>query len=285
MLTLGPVYPYYISIMLKHLAMLFVALCVAQASVPIPGKTANYPTAASSNIESQGQGHEAPAAPSLAVANAAQPPTPQGDSGEKGESDTGKAISVREFPPVSVTKDWADWGVWVFSGLLVVVGILQVWLLRGTLLAIQKQGSFAERTLKNSERANVLLEGASIELSPSGKFDGDSRVVLKCKNFGRTRASEVCFGLRMTVSGNNLRIHQVPSMVLGAGQEQLVAFQRFIEFMDKKTFDGIVAGQVTLRFVATICYQDIFGDRYTTIEAGVFDSGTFRFRAEQKVAG
>jgi hypothetical protein len=34
-------------------------------------------------------------------------------------------LTVREIPAVTVRKDWVDWGVWVFSALLVVVGFLQ----------------------------------------------------------------------------------------------------------------------------------------------------------------
>jgi len=43
------------------------------------------------------------------------------------------SISVSKlFPPLTVVtkRDWADWGYWVFGGLLVIVGFLQVWLLR-----------------------------------------------------------------------------------------------------------------------------------------------------------
>jgi hypothetical protein len=48
-------------------------------------------------------------------------------------------VGISKLPPVSVTKDWADWGVWVFSLLLVAVGLLQVLLLWRTLGAIQRQ--------------------------------------------------------------------------------------------------------------------------------------------------
>jgi hypothetical protein len=39
--------------------------------------------------------------------------------------DSQQAVRIRELPPVSILKDWADWGIWVFTGLLVGVGFLQ----------------------------------------------------------------------------------------------------------------------------------------------------------------
>ena len=53
-----------------------------------------------------------------------------------------QSVSISKLPTVTVAapkRDLADWGYWAFSGLLVIVGFLQVLLLWRTLRAIQRQ--------------------------------------------------------------------------------------------------------------------------------------------------
>ena len=75
------------------------------------------------------------------------------NSPEKSQEDIEHSVSISKIPPVSVTRDWADWGVWVFSGLLVIVGFLQVWLLYETLAAIQRQGLSMRRQTTHFRRS------------------------------------------------------------------------------------------------------------------------------------
>jgi hypothetical protein len=59
-----------------------------------------------------------------------------------------RTVNIGKIPPVTVSptkRDWVDWGYWVFSGLLVVVGGLQVWLLWRTLGAINIQADLMEQ--------------------------------------------------------------------------------------------------------------------------------------------
>jgi hypothetical protein len=60
---------------------------------------------------------------------------------EKADEDAQHSIIVRELPPVSITKDWGDWGVWAFSLLLAMVGLLQIVLLFRTWKTIERQAN------------------------------------------------------------------------------------------------------------------------------------------------
>jgi hypothetical protein len=64
-------------------------------------------------------------------------------------------IEITKFPAVSISRDWIDWGFWVFSGLLVVVGSLQVWLLWRTLGAISRQADSLEQQVKESRESTA----------------------------------------------------------------------------------------------------------------------------------
>jgi hypothetical protein len=91
---------------------LAVLLTVMQASPPVPRKATDNSTQATAQIKSNGT-----------------------DGNQQ-------SVSISKLPTVTVAapkRDLADWGYWAFSGLLVIVGFLQVLLLWRTLRAIQRQ--------------------------------------------------------------------------------------------------------------------------------------------------
>jgi hypothetical protein len=137
--------------MLKRLAILGLLLTVMQAPAPIPGQAANNPAGGSHDVQKQdgkSQSNAKPA-PSTLQESGARPAHPDTDNpATKNASDS---VSIREFPTVSIGKDWADWSYWGFGGILVVVGSLQVLLLRGTLRAVEIQGRHMERQTKALE--------------------------------------------------------------------------------------------------------------------------------------
>lgn len=96
---------------------------------------------------------------------------------------------------MSVSRDWADWGVWVFSLLLVVVGGLQVWFLYRTLGAIKRQadlmdqqGEFATKQLGLTQRP--WIHPAVSLISPLNCNDSGASITLKIvlENVGNTPA-------------------------------------------------------------------------------------------------
>ena len=228
---------------------------------------------------------------------------------KKSNENTDQSVRIRELPPVSVTRDWGDRAYLFFSLLLLLVGALQVALLWRTLSAIktqadqmklqtntaiessrtaQRSAEFAQLAVTNSERADILLEYVGIIPSATKQFDGDARIVLRMKNFGRTRANDVQFGAEIIIP--NMRTIKptdppIPPMVLGPGQERSISFQKFNEVLTETMFNEICRGQTPLRFVAWATYGDVFGNLYLTRDSGIFDHRTLHFRIEQNIAG
>ncbi len=91
----------------------------------------------------------------------AQAPRKPADNSQQHTEDAQHTVGISKLPPVSVTKDWADWGVWVFSGLLVVVGFLQVWLLWGTLRAIRRQADIMDLQAKKLDESVAVADKAA----------------------------------------------------------------------------------------------------------------------------
>jgi len=133
---------------------------IASRSAKVDGANLHYLTV----------GHGAPT-PTVTKTNSSGPT--KTDSSEQHPEDAQHTVGIRKLPPVSVTKDWADWGVWFFSGLLVIVGFLQVWLLRGTLRSIQHQTLLMERQI-NKERARIRIELKSLKLEQPGPGEAET---------------------------------------------------------------------------------------------------------------
>jgi hypothetical protein len=127
--------------MLKRLAILAVILAVAQAPVPIPGQTTNHSAGNGGAIQQQSGKGKTPTQPTASLASQNQPAPAKGNAGDQGTKEDGNTVAVSKLPTVSISKDWADKSYWGFSGLLVVVGGFQVWLLWHTLRAIKRQAN------------------------------------------------------------------------------------------------------------------------------------------------
>jgi hypothetical protein len=188
---------------------------------------------------------------------------------------------------------WTDpfWPNWT----LVLVTLGAVLAALGTLADLKEQtaaakrsAEFAQKAVVVSERADILLDAASIvPLLANGIIGPDSRLKLQYKNFGRTRARDVRFKVQMEIPAINLpnAVQEHPPMVMGAGQDQTITFQTFRECLTEITFKQIVQGKIELRFIALVTYEDVFGGLHTTRDAGLFDTRTMAFRVLDKIAG
>lgn len=77
---------------------------------------------------------------------------------------------------------------------------------------------FTEKTIKLTERADVLLDSADVATSERGHILPNSSVNLRFKNFGRTRAINVRFEIKVTVpDGPDITPIALPELVIGAG--------------------------------------------------------------------
>lgn len=143
------------------LAMLF---SVMQASPPIPREAADKAAQTTANIQSKGASNQEPSphTPSSVKTDGNGPA--KADSSEPRSEDQGHDIGISKLPPVTVNpsrRDLADWSYLAFSGLLVIVGGLQVWLLYGTLRAIQRQAGIMADNIDliiNKERMRISVE-------------------------------------------------------------------------------------------------------------------------------
>jgi hypothetical protein len=72
--------------------------------------------------------------------------------------DKPQSVRITELPAVSVNHERIDWQLWLFNGLLVIVGFLQVLLLKKTLTTINRQADIAENQKTLMEQAGQQTE-------------------------------------------------------------------------------------------------------------------------------
>jgi hypothetical protein len=143
---------------MNWLSLFAVLLFVTQAPVPVPRQASYRSTSASSTVNSQRKSHDAPATPPVAVIDPTAAPSSQPHSDKQGQNDDPHSVVISKFPTVSMNKDWADWGLWVFNFMLVVVGALQVVMLLKTLRVIRIQGNHMERQTVILEKSVAVAE-------------------------------------------------------------------------------------------------------------------------------
>jgi hypothetical protein len=144
--------------------------------------------------------------------------------------------------------------------------------------AATESAKIAREALRLSERADVLLDEASLSLGD--RLDGgDCQVIVKFTNFGRTRALNAMLGLDLDFPDkpDGPEPPFLPPLVIGAGDSQTIRTQRFIEFLTEETVSKILGGQAPLKFIAQICYDDVFGDSHATRCEGDFSHETRAF--------
>jgi len=147
---------------------------------------------------------------------------------------------------------------------------------------------FARRTTKSSERSDILVESFSIATgNVKWTQNGDGKLIVRFRNFGRTRATEVRLRVELVIPELNLvrGKYELPIMVLGREQEQAIATDTFHDCLTFQVFAEVIKGQRELRFTAFASYEDVFGDSHTTMDIGVFDTHTNTFKIIQKIAG
>lgn len=130
--------------MLKYLTILGL-LTIMQATVPVPRQAADNPAGGTQKTNDNKAPKDSLSNPGISTVGKSPEREGRKDGDQPSTKNDDQAVTISKFPPVSVAKDWADWAYWVFGGVLVVVGGLQVWLLRGTLRAVEIQGKHMER--------------------------------------------------------------------------------------------------------------------------------------------
>ena len=120
---------------MKVFSLFAVLFLTTQTPVPIPRQSVGSATSTRAAVENEAKKNNAPTAPPMPVIDPASSPGEENHRGEQRDDNQPQSVAIRELPPVSVTKDLSDWGLWVFSLLLVVVGSAQALYVAKTLSA------------------------------------------------------------------------------------------------------------------------------------------------------
>jgi hypothetical protein len=146
---------------MKLILILAVLLTVLQTAPPVPRQTTDSSAQAGKQGQKQGGSNQPKAAPAPAPLPAGGGGPSQANGDNQRKEDGQYAVRVRELPPVSVTRDWADWGYWAFGALLVLVGFLQVWLLYQTRGEIKRQADTMDRQGEKLAESLAIAKSAA----------------------------------------------------------------------------------------------------------------------------
>jgi hypothetical protein len=255
-------------------AVIAVLFTVMQASPPIPRQTPNNAAQTTTNIQSNATPNQTKSPPAPSPLKTDADGVAQSNSGQQGSEDGEHAVGISKLSPVSVTRDWADWGFWIFSLLLVVVGGLQVWLLLGTMRTIQRQTELLERQI-NKERARIRIELKSFK--PEQPYPGEVEMVQTIKYtvafYGSTYAfvNEDTFDVELSDSpevgdGQVKRIPHGsdPSKVVSPGTPPDDRLEPFVTTQFE--IDSLIHGKSFVHFRGRITYRDFAEiERETTV--------------------
>lgn len=161
---------------MKYLA-LAVLLAITQAGPAVPRKadsTARTGSAAhtGSTVQQQAYNEKPNTADAPTAPDANQSEKHDAARNNQDRNDIQRDVSVTKLPTVSVEPDV---GMYVFSFLLVVVGVLQIWLLYRTWGQIERQAGIMERQLEK-ERPHIQVKIEKLELS---SIEGSNEVAVQ----------------------------------------------------------------------------------------------------------
>lgn len=143
---------------LKYWVLIGVLVLGMQAIPPLPGQAAGTAGPSSRNVEQDGKGKKATAAPALPLAESAKPIGTDKDSGNVTPNNPEYNVKLSSIPVVTVAdKDKTfldhlfDWGPWIFSLLLVGIGAL-------ALKVADRQADLMGKQAELMERQAALME-------------------------------------------------------------------------------------------------------------------------------
>lgn len=273
--------------------MLAMLLAVMQASPPIPRQASDNPTSGGRTVKENGGKQDGQPHNFSPVHNQNQPVSAQGNTEKHGCDNADHTVGISKLPPVSVTRNWADWGYWLFSLFLVAVGAAQAGLLYKTLKAIQRQAETMEKqtgileksvkaaeesaaaakntieVLKAKERGRIIIRVENISFpetaivhvvnytvalyGPNDMVVVDSRAEVESSRNDEFESSIV--PTRMVGLPDVIEVNN-PKHRLGA-----IANRERNRRFDPPEVEEILSGTLKLRFTGFILYEDIFGDR------------------------
>jgi hypothetical protein len=130
--------------------------------------------------------------------------------------------------------------------------------------AAKKSAEVSEMALRLTQRADILVEACSIVDNTRAGFQiaPNNHVSVAFKNFGRTRAENVVYKIRLIIPGVPESDQINGPSPLGPGDSQTMSFIPFGAFLNQSTMNDIGTGAIIMRIKGTVSYADIFGDTH-----------------------
>jgi hypothetical protein len=259
---------------------LAVLLTIAQASPSIPRQTADNSAQAAAKIKDDKQSDKTPTHDSVTADKTIANGPSQGNGGQQNNNDAVHTLGISKLPTVSVEPDW---GMYIFSFLLVAVGALQVWLLYRTWGQIERQAGIMERqTLLmerqiNEKRAHIRVELE--EFAPVYPQSGEDSAIQEIKykvtfyGFAYAFIDEQGFEVELRDSpdvnmeeqlGSGSWLDELPKVVSPDMKAAIKSLEPML--MTQFEIDSLFHGKSFLHFKGRIRYHD-FSDipRETTV--------------------
>jgi hypothetical protein len=245
-----------------------VLLLITQTPIPVPRQAPDGPTASRGQANTQGKSHNAPPAPSMAVVQPLTAPEGQDANGEHTKDNAPHSVIVRELPTVSISKDWADRGVWWFSLCLVIVGGAQAFYVAKTLGAINQQSKHMARQnaqMVSKERARLVVE----VLNPPGVvLLGWHEFGFRVTNLGPTNAysiqafSSVALVTKGSQPSRDFDAIYTPTVI--KPEDPSVVLSASSYNIDRETSESLQLGTKIFHLAGVITYEDVFGEKRET---------------------
>jgi hypothetical protein len=250
-------------------------LAIAQTPTPVPGKAPDSANGAGQSVTKNTGDYKAPTLHPPSVVKPDTGNSEQSTSNAPKSKNEERAIRIRELPPVSVSRDWADWILWVFDGLLVAVGFFGIRLAYKTLKTVDRQTKATENAANaaqasadamiNSERAWVVA-GVKRYQNTATAFS------LSVTNHGRTPARILWYerqfsqipstGTQLSDATNRATRQVNRQVFLAVGKPRRLEIFDIPKELGMKVWDDIRAGNITLACSGQIHYLDVVSGRF-----------------------
>lgn len=168
-------------IMLKRLAIVGLLLT---AVPPMPGQAIKAAAQGGDKSQNQSQSKQAATAPGpMFVGNPVQPGSAKPDGQSIAGEDKEHSVKLTGLPPVTLTDKpktfWdhvLDWGPWVFNFGLVVVGILQVVLLKRTWKTIERQANIMDTQARDARESSAEATRIALAAAKAAQKSADAAI-------------------------------------------------------------------------------------------------------------
>jgi hypothetical protein len=257
-----------------------------QTPVPAPGKAPDSSTSTGDKIQDQSKGKRTPANMSPPTIDQNQSQTTEAHGNKQGNNNAEQLITVGKFPPVSITKDWTDRFYWGFSGLLVVVGGFQIWLLIRQLKIINRQTDIAEQQRTQMAQAGeqterIIAQMKETEVRDLRAYVGVSKILLdlenmqvpeglvEIQNFGKTPAYKVRHNTAIGIQTYppSAPLPEIPQPERASVTVIFPQIKNLGKVALKKPLpQGFIVGtpNLTVYVYGNIRYEDAFGNQRTS---------------------